>query len=246
MTKYIAFHNDPEVQSRMLAAVDTHVKQDRVVQGFYGEGSGEKFRGCFIGCTVHAFDGNATDKFNDVDRVFDAYGFPTMLTLLCEQIFEGLPSADAPSFFKAVPNALNLGSDISLVVWKFLHWMAVDTLENYGTDKTRNGCVDKVAVLRDKAEGVEVTSQRAFTTRATGYAVAAADAAADAAYAAAYAAVYADDDAAATAVYHAVYAAVYDAAAASAAASAAAAYAASAAAYQHFAAKLIELIKEAK
>lgn len=32
MTKYIAFHNDPALQARMLAAVDAHVKHDQVIQ----------------------------------------------------------------------------------------------------------------------------------------------------------------------------------------------------------------------
>jgi hypothetical protein len=218
MTQYIAFHNDPALQSKMLAAVDAHVKHDQVVQATYGTGTGEQFRGCFIGCTIHAFHGDTSDKFDNVDRVFDAYGFPPILTRLCEQIFEGLPSADAPAFFKAVPNALNIGADISLVTWKFLHWMVADTLEKYGTDEVRTGCADAVAVLRDKANGVNVTPERAATA-------AAADADADAAAAAAAAATAAATAAAATATATAT---------------------AADAAYQRFAAKLIELIGEAK
>ncbi len=178
MTKYIAFHNDPALQFKMLAAVDEHVKHDQVVQEGYGTGLGEQFRGCFIGCTIHALDGDAAGDFRDVERVFDAYGLPPILTRLCEQIFEGVPNIAAPAFFKAVPNALNLGADISLVVWKFLHWMVVDTLEKHGTDEVRQGCSDAVAVLLDRANGVNVTLQRADAARYAAAVTAAADAAA--------------------------------------------------------------------
>jgi hypothetical protein len=177
---FIAFHGDTELQAKMLEQVDKHVAFDQVVQGKYGEGSNGDFRGCFIGCTVHAL--GKSDDYSSVQGVFDAYGFPAPLTKICEQIFEGLPASEAPSFFKAVPNALNAGADVSLVHWKFLHWMLVDTMAKYGTPAVRKGCAKAIAVVKDLAAGKKVTSKRAYADAAR--AADAADAAADAARAA--------------------------------------------------------------
>ena len=130
---FTAFHGDAALQTKMRASVEAHVKADHVLQGEYGryENADAKtgFNGCFIGCTIHALKNGDTEEFNDNQGVFDAYGFPAPLTRICEKIFEGLPSDKAPAFFQAVPNAVTLGANLSLVHWKFLHWMLKDVLQ---------------------------------------------------------------------------------------------------------------------
>jgi len=224
---FLAFHGDKELQAKMLASVSAHVKADQVIQGEYGEGEGKNFRGCFIGCTIHAHGNGDATTFNSNEGVFDAYGFPAPLTRICERIFEGLPAEDAPRFFEDVAKALKVGSDLSLVQWEFLHWMVKDTLAKYGTAEVKKGCSKSVAVLRDMARGVKVTPARADSARA----------AADAA-----------DYAAAGGAAHAAYAADAAADAADAADYAAAGGAAGAAGarYKEFAAKLLELLGGAK
>lgn len=187
MTKFIAFHNNADLQKQMLENVAAHVAHDQVVQGKYGEGANGDFRGCFIGCTVHSLAGDGAD-YSSTKGVFEAYGFPAPLTKLCEAIFEGLPATDAPAFFKSVPTAMNLGADLSLVHWKFLHWMLVDTMAKHGTPDVRRGCAKSLSVINDLADGKKVTKARA--ARAADSAYSAADSAyyARAAYSAARAA----------------------------------------------------------
>ena len=232
---FSGFHGDADLQTLMLTEVDKHIAADQVVQGTYGDGKGENFTGCFIGCTVHALKPDA-QNFNSVQGVWDAYGFPAPLTKLCEEIFEGLPIGEHEAFFSAVPNAINLGGDLSLAHWKFLDWMLKDTFEKYATEDIRAGCAGALAVIEDLANGIPVTEERARAAYAA-YAAARAAYAARAAARAAYAA-YTTARAAARAAY-----AAYTTARAAYAARAA--DAADAARWREFAAKLVELIRDA-
>ena len=241
---YLAFHGDAELQAEMHKSCLEHIEQDKVVQGKYNKGEGANFQGCFIGCISNGMRKDQKD-FSSTKNVFDAYGFPAPLTKICETIFEGLPEGAHSKFFKNATFAPKLGVDISLVHWKFLHWMVKDTLKKHGNKEVRKGCSKSIAVLKDLSNGVNVTKKR--SAAAADAAAAAAYAAADAAAAAAYAARAA---AAADAAAYAAYAARAAAAAASDAA-AADAYAARAAAarysrYSEFADKIVDLLGEAK
>jgi hypothetical protein len=229
---WLAFHNDAALQAKMLTGVAAHVAADQVVQREYGKGEGKEFRGCFIGCTVHALKGEATITYNDVQAVFEAYGFPAPLTRICEKIFEGVPAEKAAAFFESVPNALKLGADLSLVHWKFLDWMLRDTMEKYGTPEVRKGCKKALSVVADLAKGKKVTEKRANAAHASN--------ASNAAYA-----VYAAYAAHAAYAVYAAYAANAAAFAAADAANAAAFAAADAAArYEEFAAKMLEILED--
>lgn len=130
MNNYLAFHNDDKLQTKMIAEIEKCVKNGQLDHLHLNKGIGDNFRGDFIGCIVHAFLGNCemTESYDNVHTVFDAYGFTNALTRLCEQIFYNLPTRQSLDFFQAIPNALNLGSDLSLVSWKFLDWLVLDVV----------------------------------------------------------------------------------------------------------------------
>jgi hypothetical protein len=200
MMKYTAFNNDPALAEMVRAQVNAHTAADEIIQGRYWENG----KGCFIGCIAHS---------DSVNSVQELTGFPIMLTRIAEGIFEGLPNEKAKDFPQAVINAPRIGADLSLVSWKFLHWLIDDVLREHGTDDVRASCAPALKIVSDKANGVEVPADAAD----------AADAAADAAYAAARAAYAAARaaDAAARAAYAAARAAYAAARAADAAARAA-------------------------
>lgn len=231
MTKYLAFNNDAALQARMLAAVDLHVKQDQVIQQTYSNSDTGVFRGCFIGCTINAFDGGMSSSYEEASLVTAAYGFPLILTRICEQVFEGLPAEDAPAFFRDVPNTLHLGADLSLVAWKFLHWIVQDVMEKHGTDYVRESHADVVAILLDKANGVDVTAP----CNSSAIFPPAGSLPSDAAFAAIYACHAAYDGSVAN-----------DVIAANAASATGHAAAGDKSSYQRFAAKLIELLNGAE
>ena len=232
----LAFHNDPSLAEMVRARVDAHTAADEIVQGVYWENG----KGCFIGCIVHG---------SNPTKVEGLTGFPVMLTRIAERIFEGLPNDQAKLFPQAMVAAPKIGADLSLVPWKFLHWLVGDVLQQHGTDVIRSACAPALDVLSKKAQGIPVSyahAARAAAARAA-HAARAAAAAAHAAHAAAADAAYAARAAAAAA--HAAHAAAADAAYAAAAAHAAhaaAAAAAAAAVYARQAEKLIELLSNVK
>ena len=157
-----AFNNDPELAARVRAQVAAHTQADEITQGRYWEDG----KGCFIGCIAHGSDVRVVEKLT---------GFPIMLTRIAESIFEGLPNDRAKLFPQQIIQTVQTGANLSLVAWKFLHWLVSDVLETHGTLEVRAGCAAALEVLAAKARSEDVTSG---TARAT----------ADAAYAAAYAA----------------------------------------------------------
>ncbi len=225
----IIYHNDPSLAARITKQLLDHHAADQVFGGQYWNGEG----GCFIGCIVHG---------SDVSRVEQLTGLDEMTTRIAESIFEGLPSAERPQFFKDMALCMerNIGKDITLVPRLFLY----DTVKrsvSHADSSTVEACAPALEIVRLRSVG-EVVDARAAAdaTRAARAADAAADAAraADAAAYAAYAAAYAADAAADAAD------AAADAARAADAAAYAAAYAAAdaAAERQQQAETLINLI----
>ena len=168
----IAFHSSPNLAEKVREQVNAHTAADEIIQGRYWENG----KGCFIGCIAHGSDPAVVEQLT---------GFPIMLTKIAESIFEGLPNDIAKAFPQRIINAPRIGADLSLVSWKFLHWLVDDVLTEFADDKTRAACSPALEIVAAKLRGEEVSfDAAAYAARAAAYA---ADAAADA-YAAADAA----------------------------------------------------------
>jgi hypothetical protein len=139
MTDAIAFHNDASLQAMVLEQVAAHTAADEIIQGEYWENG----KGCFIGCIAHG---------SDTNKVFDLTGFPLMLTRIAEGIFENLPNDTAKGFPQRVISAPRLGSDLSLVAWKFLQETVTEALQLADED-TRARCQAALDVVAAKARG---------------------------------------------------------------------------------------------
>jgi hypothetical protein len=149
-------------------------------------------------------------------------GIPRVLARLGDGIFEGLNDPSLRQKFAVdYLAAIQPGADLSMVFYKFIHWLLVDpedgVLKYAKTDRTKES-ITKVAGLYKQYIDGELSLEQ-FRKNA----------AADAAYAYADAADAADADAAAADAAAAAYADAADAAYAYAADAAAAAYAADAA-----------------
>ena len=205
-----AFHNDIAIKAKYIARVLAHAEADQIIHGKYWEHG----KGCAVGCTIHGSDHMAYEREGIA---------PVMLARLEDSLFEGMTNGRAKQFPLQFLSAIKVGADLSLVGWKFLHWLLTEEL--VGRDDPRvaaiiKRCADALAPLTkgDPADVDEVrTAAYAAYALNTYAAASAAGAASYAAYAAAYAA-------------HALNAAAYAADAAYAASAAsAAAYAANAA-----------------
>ena len=226
----VAYHNDPALKAGLIASLKAHAEADEFVKGRYWKNG----KGCAVGCTLEFL--NQTDHTNHM--LYESkLGIPVMLAKLEDRIFEGLPNDKAQQWPIKFSQAIRPGADLSLVGWKFLHWLLTDAgmLDDGGDKDVRaeiKQCADFLVPL---TRGDEVDAGAAY-------------AAADAAYATARA-TYATARAAADATY-ATYAAAHAAAQAAAHAAACAAdatYTADAdAAYEKMATKLLNLLRAAQ
>lgn len=245
----LSFHNDPDIKAKYLARVMQHAAADEIIHGKYWEGG----KGCAVGCSIHSANHA---------RYETELGIPIMLARLEDRIFEGMSNGRSKQFPVQFLSAIRVGADLSLVGWKFLHWLLTEEL--VGRDDPRVSAVIKrcadVLVPLTKGEPVDkVEAHAAAYTAYAAYAAAAAAAAHAAAHAASGHSAYAAAAAAAYAAYTAYAAYAYTAYGGSVAADAAAdtaAYTASYTAddaaddaaksksYEHMADKLLGLMGE--
>ena len=106
----LSYHSDSAIKARYLARVEGHAAADEIIKGQYWEAG----KGCAVGCTVHGA------SHDDFEREL---GIPQMLAWLEDVIFEGLPNRRAKDWPLAFLSAIDPGRDLSVVGWKFLHWL---------------------------------------------------------------------------------------------------------------------------
>jgi hypothetical protein len=251
----IAYHGKPDAKAAILAQLRAHAAADELIKGKYWEDG----KGCAVGCTIHSGEHAEYEP---------RFGIPQTLARLEDSIFEGLPNGEAKRWPVDFMESIPVGADLSLVGWKFLHWLLTDKTVNPGIDHplVRDAvrkCADVLAPLT-KGEPADSSAARSAYSAArsaaysAAYSADSADSAADsarsarsarsaysaadsAAYSAAYSAADSAADSAARSAYSAARSAAY-----SAAYSARSAYsAARSAAWRLMAAKLIALCKAA-
>lgn len=156
----LAFHGDEKLAAAMVAEVQWHHDQDKLVQESYHLGG----RFCFIGCAVRSYEktqkADVDRKYRNLGDVARGFNFDYCLTRICENIFESLPGTEAFAFTPAVAHAAKLGMErgvnVHLVQWKFLHWLADHVLENEAFAEIRHKNSQTLSVLARLAEGIEV------------------------------------------------------------------------------------------
>ena len=119
MKQLVAYHDNAAEKDAILEQLREHAKADELVKGYYWE----KGKGCAVGCTVHGADHSLYES---------KFGIPQMLARLEDTIFEGLPNGEAKEWPIAFMSAIAPGADLSLVGWKFLHWLLTDEKVNPG------------------------------------------------------------------------------------------------------------------
>ncbi|HZQ08652.1 MAG TPA: hypothetical protein VFD70_18870, partial [Anaerolineae bacterium] len=179
MDTLVAYHGDPEVKEKYLARVRAHRAADQIIHGAYWQGG----KGCAVGCTIHGDDHSAYER---------ELGIPRIIAKLEDRIFEGMSNSASLMFPERFLDAIPVGADLSMVWYKFAHWLLVDPEHGvicFANEKTRPA-IEKVALLyQRKIEGHYIFEEEwKDAHRHAADAADAAYAAADAAYAAAYAA----------------------------------------------------------
>jgi hypothetical protein len=117
----IAFHSDEKIKAAVIRQLRSHEEADEIVKGRYWEGG----KGCAVGCTIHSGEHVEYET---------RFGIPQVLARLEDLIFEGLPNAEAKHWPILFMSAIRTGADLSLVHWRFLHWMLTDENVNPGIE----------------------------------------------------------------------------------------------------------------
>ena len=143
----IAYHNNQSEKDEILAQLAAHRKADELIKGQYWEDG----KGCAVGCTIHS--GNHIEYE-------ERFGIPVMLARLEDCIFEGLPNDKAKNWPERFMSAIEPGQDLSLVGWKFLHWLLTDEMVNPGINHeavrdTVQQCADIMKSLAGGDVGTE-------------------------------------------------------------------------------------------
>lgn len=244
----LAYHNNPSIKAAILDQLARHRAADEIVQGYYWENG----KGCAVGCTVHG---------DDHAKYETQFGIPQILARLEDCIFEGLPNDVAKGWPERFMSAIPVGANLSLVSWKFLHWLLTDEQVNPTInhpivcdvvkqcaevlDPLAQGLpVDRIAARRAESAAWSAASATRADSAARITARIAAWSAASAAERAAQRAANAADNAA-SAVARAAERAAVNAAESTAWSAWEAAKAAESAAYVRMADKLIELLENA-
>jgi hypothetical protein len=216
----LAFHGKSEIKETYLARVRAHALADEIAHGFYWENG----KGCAVGCTIHS----GAHKNYETEL-----GIPIMLARLEDRLFEGMSNGKSKEFPERFLSAIPVGADLSLVGWKFLHWLLTEELVSSDHPKVKDAIKRSADVLVPLTKGLPVDREEAIAARIE------ANCAASCASCAAAAA------AAAAAFYPAAAASFYPADAAAAAAAFYPAAAARSKSFSRMADKLIELISQA-
>jgi len=159
-----AFHGKQEIKDEYIKRLQDHYEADEIVKGVYWEG-------CAVGCTLHSDDHKAYEV---------ELGIPEVLARLEDSIFEGLSPKDAKEFPLNFLSAVNVGSDLSQVGDKFLHWLLVDPKHGVIKYATNKKVVQDVADLYERKINGETINRDvwgATTAAASGAYARAADAA---------------------------------------------------------------------
>jgi hypothetical protein len=149
----LAYHSNPTIKADILAQLERHRRADALVQGYeYWEDG----KGCAVGCTLHS--GNHMEYES-------RFGIPVMIARLEDCIFEGLPAEQARQWPERLMSAIEPGSDLSRVGWKFLHWLFTDEGVNPGiTHPVVSGAIKQCAdVLVPLTKGERVDESAAWS-----------------------------------------------------------------------------------
>ena len=127
MKNLIAYKNDPKLKAMLVKEIAWHKEQDMIIQGEYGKENG-KWRGCAVGCSIHSLNLKlkTSYRYDDHSVYESALGIPIVLARLEDRIFEGLDKKIALNFPLQFAKAINVGADLSMISYKFLHWLLID------------------------------------------------------------------------------------------------------------------------
>lgn len=148
--KMLSHHGSEEVKNKYLDRLKAHYAADEIIKGRYWENG----KGCAVGCTIHS--GKHADYETEL-------GIPRFLARLEDGIFEGLPNSEAKEFPIKFLSAIPVGVDLSLVFYRFMHWLLADPTDGVikfaKTDRQKNAISGVSNLFERKINGEYITAK---------------------------------------------------------------------------------------
>lgn len=81
-----------ELKDELVAEIIRHREADQIKQGTYGDGEGDNWKGCAVGCAIRSLNLKKGKNLKTSDHgVYETeFGIPKILARLEDRIFEGL------------------------------------------------------------------------------------------------------------------------------------------------------------
>lgn len=127
----LSYHNDENLKNLVVLEMKKHQDQDQFIKGCYGHHHEGKFKGCSIGCTIDSVNiilGKSYDTY--LHKVLEeSIGIPEWLSLLQDELFEGLPNDEGSQFSVDFLSAIPVGADLESVKWKFCSFILKESID---------------------------------------------------------------------------------------------------------------------
>lgn len=127
--KMLAYHGNEEFRRRFLDEMRWHQKQDRVIQGTYGNNwDHENFRGCAVGCSINSLNRMLKPESDFHSSDFQIYplhlGWPAWVASVEELIFENISEDSSPDLFPLeLSQSVKAGVDLQRVFFPLMIWV---------------------------------------------------------------------------------------------------------------------------
>lgn len=127
----LAYKNDQGLKDLLVKEIENHRKQDQIIQGTYGRGTGKNFKGCAVGCAIHSLNTKLGKRYSTSDHsVYETeLGIPEWLARLEDTIFEGLPVEESKKWPGQFTKAIPVGANLEPVKWKFSAYLMKENLD---------------------------------------------------------------------------------------------------------------------
>lgn len=127
----ISYNNDVKLKNLFVKEIENHRKMDKIIQGSYGDGQAQDFKGCAVGCSIHSLNIKLGKSYqtNDHSVYEKELGIPEWLARLEDTLFEGLPVEDAKKWPTQFAKAVPVGVNLEPVKWKFCAYLMKENIE---------------------------------------------------------------------------------------------------------------------
>ena len=151
-----------ELKNEIVTEIIRHRKADQIIQGTYGTGNGDEWKGCAVGCAIRSLNIKKGMNLNVSSHIVyeDQFGIPVVLARLEDRIFEGLSVENCKTWPENFMYAIPVNTDLSLVWPKFAVWLLNEVIGYAKNDDQRLAIKDVTDLYLKVISGETVSAEQ--------------------------------------------------------------------------------------